>query len=103
MCEACMQVCHAGHRITGGRLSQSCFCDCGARLPVQDMHPPRLCIVENPAWCLDDLPPLLNAHKTRKVQRGVNYPVIHVDSGGSSFGALLWGHSREDVVRVSSR
>ena len=29
MCEACMQVCHAGHRVTGGETHVSCFCDCG--------------------------------------------------------------------------
>ena len=29
MCEACMQVCHAGHRITGGQYVPEAFCDCG--------------------------------------------------------------------------
>ena len=30
MCEACMQVCHAGHQISDGSVHASCYCDCGA-------------------------------------------------------------------------
>ena len=30
MCEACMQVCHAGHQISDGSVHVSCYCDCGA-------------------------------------------------------------------------